>query len=296
MTILAATDLSAPARHAASRATHLAHEIGAQVKLVHVLSQGALDDLRELLGVNAAPVEHQLVERAREELARLAASLEAPLGRTPDIHLATGTVLREVLDYAEAVDADLLVLGARGESFMRHALLGSTAERLLRKTRRPILVVKRTQMDRYRRVLVPVDFSSWSGGSLELARAIAPRAELVLLHAFDVPFEGKLRFAGVADGDIHQYRIAAKQTAMQHMKQLAATVGLDPGATDFCVLHGDASRHVVEQEQDRGCDLIVLGKHGRNAFEELLLGSVTKHVLAESNCDVAVAAPTGNPG
>jgi len=127
-----------------------------------------------------------------------------------------------------------------------------------------------------------------------LARAIAPRAELVLLHAFNVPFEGKLRFAGVEEESINRYRVEAKQAALQQLTWLAADAGLDPGATRFSVLQGDASRHVVEQEQEQDCDLIVLGKHGRNAIEELLLGSVTKHVLAESSGDVAVSSQSAN--
>lgn len=157
-TILAATDLSAPARHAAARALKLAHVTGAQASLVHVMNQGTLNDLRALLGGQTEPIERQLVERAREELVRLAASAGEPLGIAPGIHLAAGTVLAAILDHADAIDADLLVLGARGESFMRHLLLGSTAERLLRKTRRPILVVKQTPIDNYRRILVPVNF------------------------------------------------------------------------------------------------------------------------------------------
>jgi nucleotide-binding universal stress UspA family protein len=39
----------------------------------------------------------------------------------------------------------------------------------------------------------------------------------------------------------------------------------------------------------------VLGKHGRNIIEETLLGSVTKHVLAESSCDVVVSAKPSAP-
>ena len=45
---------------------------------------------------------------------------------------------------------------------------------------------------------------------------------------------------------------------------------------------------VLEQEEELGTDLIVLGKHGAGMTEELLLGSVTKHVLARSTADVLV--------
>lgn len=289
-TLLAATDLSAPARHAAARAARLAATTGARLTLMHVMDQGALQDLRELLGGQSGPVEERLTDQARETLRQLAGDIGEAHGLTPTTHLAAGTALKEITRHGDAIDADLLILGARGESFMRHLLLGSTSERLLRRTLRPMLVVKQTPMDDYRRVLVPVDFSPWSLVSLNLARAVAPRAELILMHAFSVPFEGKLRFAGVEDERIGQYRIAARETALARMRQLVADAGLDPGTAGFSVLHGEASRLIVEQEQEQDCDLIVVGKHGRNAVEELLLGSVTKHVLAESTGDVLVSA------
>ena len=288
-TLLAATDFSAPARHAAARAARLAQEADGRLALMHVVSQGALNELRKLLGTPPQPIEQRVVDQLKEELRQLAADIGQPHGVTVIAHLAAGTLLREIVSHADSINADMLVLGARGEGFMRHTVLGSTSERLLRKTLRPVLVVKQTPIDAYRRVLVPVDLSSWSLPALTLARAAAPHAELVLLHAFEVPFEGKLRHAGVQEDLINRYRTEAKQDALQRMRQLAADAGLDQGVIRFSVRHGDASRHIIEQEQEQDCDLIVLGKHGQNMVEELLLGSVTRHVLAESNCDVLVS-------
>ncbi|MCB1982797.1 MAG: universal stress protein, partial [Rhodoferax sp.] len=56
-----------------------------------------------------------------------------------------------------------------------------------------------------------------------------------------------------------------------------------------CIVEGEASLRLVEQEQVLDCDLVVIGKHGQSAAEDLLLGSVTKHVLAEGQSDVLVA-------
>jgi nucleotide-binding universal stress UspA family protein len=56
------------------------------------------------------------------------------------------------------------------------------------------------------------------------------------------------------------------------------------------VIHGDPSQRIIAMEQEYDADLIVVGKHGTHFAEELLLGSVTKHVLAESQCDVMVVA------
>jgi nucleotide-binding universal stress UspA family protein len=46
---------------------------------------------------------------------------------------------------------------------------------------------------------------------------------------------------------------------------------------------------IVRQEQEENCDLVVVGKHGQNVVEDLLLGSTTNRVLAEGSCDVLVS-------
>ena len=69
---------------------------------------------------------------------------------------------------------------------------------------------------------------------------------------------------------------------------LAATNGLQMGAWEPLVVQGDASQRIIELEQEKDCDLVVLGKHGQSAAEDLLLGSVTKHVLGQARSDVLV--------
>ena len=51
----------------------------------------------------------------------------------------------------------------------------------------------------------------------------------------------------------------------------------------------DPWMHIVRQEQERDCDLVVVGKHGRNAVEDLLLGSATNMVIAQGSADVLVS-------
>ncbi len=288
-TVLAATDLSAPSRHAAARAARIASEADAALAFVHVLNGSALESLRRALGEQGAAVEGQLLESTRAELQRLAGAVGEPFGLTPSAYLGRGGVVAEIVARAEAIDADLLVLGARGAGFLRHILLGTTAERLLRKTLRPLLVVKQTAHEAYRRVLLPVDFSPWTLPAIDFARSVAPGAELVLVHACDVPFEGKMRIAGVDEVTMRLYRSEARREALERMRRLMTDASLEPGAVPCIVQHGDPSPLILEQEQEQDCDLIVMGKHGNSALEELLLGSVTKHVLAESSCDVLVA-------
>jgi nucleotide-binding universal stress UspA family protein len=224
--------------------------------------------------------------------------------RDPAIHcgvtartcVAEGNPLATIATEADALDADLVVLGARGESFLRHAMLGSTAARLLRKSaRRPVLVVKQPPHEDYRRVLVAVDFSPVSLQAIRTARLLAPAADLALLHAFELPYEGKLVLAGVEEPVIRQHVTSGSEVRRKRLHDLATAAGLVPMDYSARVIHGDPVQQILTMEQEYDCDLIVVGKHGSHITEELLLGSVTKHVLAESQCDVLVMCDPRRP-
>jgi nucleotide-binding universal stress UspA family protein len=286
--ILVATDFSAPARHAADRAARLAHETASPLTLMHVHAGESLARLRQWLGAGNAP-EQQLRQDAQRRLRELADELHAARRVDVSTHDAAGPVVDEILQRAETLDAGLLVLGARGEGYLRRLVLGTTSERLMRRTARPLLVVRQSAHERYRRVLVTVDFSPWSARALATARRVAPHAHLVLTTVFQVPFEDKLHFAGVEAATIDRYRSQARVEATQCLHALAQAAGLKPASWQAGIVEGDASLRIVEQEQEHDCDLVVLGKHGQSAAVDLLLGSVTKHVLAEGSADLLVS-------
>lgn len=288
-TLLAATDLSAPSRHAALRAAMLARETGARLELLHVLESSALSELQQLFGEDGAALQERLRAQAREALAQLAADIGEPQGVSAGQHLIEGAVLESIVTQANLMDASLLILGAHGAGFMRHWLLGANAERLLRKTLRPVLAVKQRPHETYRSVLVPVDFSPWTQAAIRLAQTVAPQAKLVLMHAYELPFEGQMRFAGVEEETIQHHRTTTHQQASARLRQTAIDAHIPVENCRSVVVHGDAAPRILEHEEEVGADLIVLGKHGAGRVEELLLGSVTKHVLAQARCDVLVA-------
>ncbi|MFA7321563.1 MAG: universal stress protein [Dokdonella sp.] len=294
--ILAATDLSAPARHALDRGFRIAAATGARYSVMHALDLDLLDALRDWLGEESDNVKRKLGDQARDELSRLLADPARNHGVIAESTIVAGTPLTTIPAQADAINADLLILGARGNDFLRHLLLGTTASRLLRKVaRRAVLVVKQPSHEAYRRLLIPVDFSPVSARATEFARQLAPTAEIFLLHAFEAPFEGKLAFAGVEDDVMQRYRAATREDAMRRMRHLADMAGLATGDYTPLAAHGDPSQQAIVFEQELGCDLIVMGKHGKHVTEELLLGSVTKHVLAESQCDVLVIGDGKEP-
>lgn len=287
--IMAATDLSVLAGYAVGRAFQLAAEGGAELTLAHVLNGRVLDQLRSLLGVEATPVEQRLRDSA-EAAIRMQVDAVDRHGVVPELRLLTGEIITTLLQEADRVDAGLLVLGAVGESVARRFVLGATVERLLQKTMRPLLVVRRPVEGAYRKVLVPVDFSSWSLPSLLMARAVAPDARLILLHAYEVPFESQLCFAGLEEGIMQTYRTEARLQAEVQLRELATEARLPAGRYDVRLRHGPAVHMIEYSMAQEGCDLVVMGKHGRGWVEEMLMGSATQHLVQEARIDVLVTS------
>jgi nucleotide-binding universal stress UspA family protein len=288
-TIVTATDLSAPSRHAASRAAMLAKAADAALTLVHTVGGSALDDLRRWLGSSdqAAGV---IEADARQRLDALASELSRRHALDVQVHLAVGHPVEQITRYADAVDAGLLVTGTRGAGFFRGVVVGSTAERVAKRSSRPVLMVRQLPHEPYRRVLVPVDFSDWSRASIDLARRIAPQAALVLMHALDLPYEGKMRLAGVADDVVTRYRDAARREAHEQLTRLATEAGLAADQVRLSTPSGaDPWMLIVQEEQEQDCDLVVIGRQGRHALDDLLLGSTTRMVISEGTADMLIS-------
>lgn len=288
--VLVATDLSGPARRALERAGTLSATLDLRCAAVHVVHQGALERLRHLLGEDSDRYAEALIEDARRRLKeQLAATL--PESLQAESRVLVGSVVDTLVAEATRVEAGLVVLAARGEGFLRHQLLGTTAERFLRRSARPVLLVRQAPRGAYRRVLVAVDFSPSSSAALRLATQVAPTAQRVLLHACEVPFECKLVNADVSEASILRLRRQAAHEGHEQLQAFADAEGAAGHDLRLVVRCGDPSGVILETAEREGCDLVVVGKRGRGLVEELLLGSVTRHVLADASMDGLVAAP-----
>ena len=72
------------------------------------------------------------------------------------------------------------------------------------------------------------------------------------------------------------------------MDVLCQQAGLVRDAALQVLAHGSPPERILAQEDEQDCDLIVMGRQGQGAFADLLLGSVSRRILAESEADVLV--------
>jgi nucleotide-binding universal stress UspA family protein len=292
--VLCPIDFSDFSRHALDHAIAIAHRYDARVTALHVFVlavQGIL-----FTGAAGAPA-FSLSDANREELlARMKEFVEGESGGLDAVDVIvreSNDVARQILHEAEALRADLLVIGTHGRSGFDRLVLGSVTEKILRKAPCPVLTIPRRTPDAvpagaglYTRILCGVDFSDCSLAGLSCAADFARRGAewLGVVHAIEVPpatYEGA-----------NEYAVAVLQTELEadaktRFAQLLPGLGASGRyQTEPIVVTGKPYRELLRIAGERGADLIVLGVQGRGVLDQMLFGSTANHVIRQAACPV----------
>lgn len=151
--ILVATDLTPNAENAFRHAVALARCHNAEIYLLHVLpnvDQAVLNYVSTVMGEEKLAnleLDHEgeVVTKIRERLEKFAAEelSDHPedRGRLAGIEVHHGNAVAITLQTADRLDVDMIVVGSHGKGALKYAFLGSVAEKLLRKSHRPITVI-----------------------------------------------------------------------------------------------------------------------------------------------------------
>lgn len=290
--ILATTDFSLRARRALQRAAQLAVEHKAELYLLYVLPLFPLEAIKRLMVETPPETEQRLYDQARTALQREAETL-ATHGITVKHHVAIGRAHIEINRFAESHHADLIVIGDRGETFVQEFFLGTTASKTLRTGHDPLLVTKQEPKGPYKHVLVPVDFSQSSLDALDVALKVVTQASIHVLHAVEATFEQRMKHTGFYEEWVDLHRNKILNHALEGMEKIVEDHAHDNTRVTPIIEHGLPSAIIREKARSLDIDLIVIGKRGETELDDTLFGSVTKHVLYETACDVLVVSPAG---
>jgi len=288
--IVLATDCSQEAGGAEVYACMLAELWGAALTVINVLEFAP--GLNPEYPVNRVYLA-EMMKQSTRALAELKVRTEGR-GVSVQTRIATGIPSQEVLATAEAEDADLVVVGTLGKTGLKHVLLGSTAERVIRASPCPVLAVRAEWSEgkeagseprpaTLNRILVPVDFSDCSLDALEYAAVVAQRAKasITLLHVLE-PVSYGLDFTLTIPGSRERKkeavaeRLASVVTALKNMNVQA----------EYVLRGGLPNDSIIEAVRTTSADIIVMGTHGRRGLSHALYGSVAEFVLRNSGCPV----------
>jgi nucleotide-binding universal stress UspA family protein len=139
--ILVPVDYSAPSRTALEYAAFLAERLGATLDVVHVWDKPSFVPENVTVGNPPRPLGELIAENADREMDEFIAAAALPAGTKIERHLASGEPSAACLLRLSAQPYDLVVVGTHGRTGMRHLLLGSIAERLVRLSPVPVVTV-----------------------------------------------------------------------------------------------------------------------------------------------------------
>lgn len=282
-TIVAATDFSNAANRAVRRAALIAKQHGAELHLLHVAPLLALYPGQEIGPADGTTNPAAFHDRF-DAVARL---LREHYGIHVHVAQRIGRAHTQIADYAATVRADLVVVGARGESSMLRLLLGSTASRLLRVRRGTVLIVRGDPVEPYEQVLAAVDFHPHTQAVAEWAGKLAGDGQLWLLHVLEPLDERSLRARGGDDPATRRRQDERRAFAENLMADLRS--GLN-GDVEIRIEAGYPPARILECADNWRAKLIVLGRQGCAGLEDFLLGSVSKDVAQAADCDVLLVA------
>lgn len=137
-TILVTTDFSDTAKAAFPWARDLARRFGAKLILAHVHEDRIPPFVVEYGQTSYA----EILDRQRERAAELLVELARDLGEGVETQVADGIAHDGIVRLAQERKVDMIVMATHGRGFISHALMGSTAERVVRRAPCPVLVMR----------------------------------------------------------------------------------------------------------------------------------------------------------
>jgi len=294
--VLYPTDFSTCARSALDDAIFWTQEFDAELHMLHavVLHQADPADpdkqfpgQRELM--------QSLYEVAGSQLAHLAG-----LPTNAGIHIIQETqpgysAAEVILDHAQEIDADVIVMGTHGRRALTRALLGSVADRVVRHARCPVLTIRRDEatepLTAIRRVLVPVDFSKHSKLAIETGQALAARfeADLLITHIIEIYTLPSFYGPTMISTEIEEVR----ERALEEIDALLDAASGPEVQTEVRISYGRPSEKIVELAAEESVGLIVIPSLGLAGLNHVLLGSTAERVLRRAPCPVLTLKALG---
>jgi nucleotide-binding universal stress UspA family protein len=240
------------------------------------------------------------LEMARREGARVGLRVRTEFLAPRPLELTAETIGRA----ARRLRVDLIIAGSRGGSPLTRWAMGSIANRLVHLSDRPVAVVRprRGPSRRPTKILVATDGSRAASAAVGFAARLAaaiPRGRLTILTVSTLTADvaltgvGFVRALGIlpelerADRRADARILAAAARQARSTKRVALR-RLRPGRRIF------AAEAIVAQARREGSDLIVVGRTGRSALEDVLVGSVAQRVLALAGRPVTLVSAARN--
>lgn len=293
MPIIVGVDFSPCSKSALAQAAQLANATRATLHVFHAVEPLVVTNLADTLPESVEELRQRVVKDSKKALVDAMGQVGDMRPEQVEMEVTVGSPVQEVLRKAQAVSADLLVLGMFG-AFGAGLMAGATVRKCIKKATTSILVVRESHAVPFRAVVVCVDFCDSSRAALEYGVRIAAlyRSQLYLLHVFRGPWH-RLHYRAPtreANPDFEKQYLAALQARLEAL--------LEPFTDELkdlspqCELYDcqDCYRGIVDFSLKTGADLVVVG-FGKTNLYSLIFGSIAERIVQDIPCSILVARP-----
>jgi nucleotide-binding universal stress UspA family protein len=289
--VLVPVDFSAPSLSAVEFALPLIKQFGADLHLAHVFAKDY--PITALVALPLVLPEVEIDQSIHQNLKDIAQKYSIDL-RRENLHALKGRPFEEICRLARDICIDLIVIATRGHTGWKHLALGSTAERVVRYSPCPVLVVrpdtakgKKPQLG-FKKILVPIDFSECSMKGLEYAMTWARQFKSTLVLLNSVHFEYYVASDEYARYDLPRLMQYAEKVAREQMRDLVRKTDWSGLKIETSLQIGHPGQQICERAEDCATDLIVTSTHGTTGLRHVLIGSTAEYVVRHASCPVLV--------
>jgi nucleotide-binding universal stress UspA family protein len=205
------------------------------------------------------------------------------------ISVRVGTPLQTISDVAREWEPDLIVMASPHRRRL-DALVGTTAERVIRATHRSVLVVGGFASEKYERVVLATDLSATSAHVARTAAGmgVLEHARTWVVHAFDPPYAGLT----ATDAQMRQLMVEHKRQWRHAVtRELVGELGIEPARVQVCA-HAARPVEAIETVIRRvDPDLLVIGVSRWFMLKRIIGGSVADQVFRRFDCDILAVSP-----
>lgn len=267
-------------------AVELAEQLGATLHVAHgyYLPDPTLHPYPEASALAPAALRH-LREGAQERLQRQVRRAAPNDGvRARAVPGPPEVAISRVVD---EVDADLVLVGSTRFGKIGQLFLGTTAQRVLRGSKVPVLVMRGSEAHPPRRVLFTTDMSQASASAIETGQGLL--TQLAGETGYDQRFLLVLGYDLIAPPPLSRNALA--EAAIQELRRFVDGLEGQSGQAEVAIRVGEPAHEIRDEATEWQADLVVLGTHGRSGVPRLLIGSVAESVVRQAPCNVLVIPP-----
>ena len=248
---------------------------------VHLLSSTAHSNMKQKL--------------EEEAMNKIKAMLPEELLGSEDIVpiVRFGKPFLEIIKVAKEKGVDLMAIGTHGRAGVDRVILGSVAERVVRKAGCAVMVIRNKKYVGFKRIIVPIDFSDCSRKALEYATATARahNSKLTILHVYEGSFVEPYVKAANSEEEADEIMKEIERVNETKYDEFLKTVDLSGVEYEKLLKKGIPETDIVEIAMEQQANLIVMGTHGRSGIKHILIGSTAEEVVRAVHCDIIIVKP-----